>query len=705
MLTSLDKKIKESYRSNENDILNDFILPCLERSILYRRGVGYFTSHSLSLAARGVVNLYKNKGKMRLVASPMLLQEDIDAINNASKLTDDFLLKIANRSFLDLEDFIIKERLNALSWMISSGLLEIKLALPLDHDNKISAGIYHEKVGIFEDINKNTVLFVGSSNETIGGLITNYEFLMIFCSWKGDESRIKSQVEYFDNLWNANIKNLKIINFTEATAEILKPYRLNRIIPENALIYSHDKTKNIITKKFELREYQRTALTKWQDNGFKGILSMCTGSGKTKTALYMLSKFIEKSNLKSRLVTVIVCPFINLINQWEKDMIETFGMNPIKCMSGVNWRKILPNKISEIYSGKSSHLEILVTNDTFAAEDFQKCISSTKYEKFLIVDEAHNIGATETKKCLNESFKYRMALSATPKRHFDEEGTSFLLEYFGGIVFEFSLKDAIFKEKCLSRYRYYPVLVNLTDDEIDRYKEITKKISRIIQSKNTKQVDQQRHLKMLLMQRSKIISDASNKIQTLESLLKSNNVGDIKKAIFFCGDSNLQIEDTNVRYIDALYEVLTKKCNLRIKKFTYEENPIEREEILRQINSEEIDGCLAIRCLDEGIDLPSISKGFIISSTSNPKQFIQRRGRLLRKAKGKEFAEIWDFIVIPPNLSETETGDDQSFNKERQLFLKELARVIDFCETADNQITAMSSLESLRKKYNKIGVY
>ena len=266
-------------------------------------------------------------------------------------------------------------------------------------------------------------------------------------------------------------------------------------------------------------------------------------------------------------------------------------------------------------------------------------------------------------------------------------------------------KQAIFKEKCLSRYRYYPILVSLTDDEIDRYKEITKKISRIIQSKRIKQDDQKGHLKTLLMQRSKIISDASNKIQALESLLKSNKVGDIKKAIFFCGDSNLKIEDTNVRYIDALYEVLTRKCNLKIRKFTYEENPIEREDILRQINSEEIDGCLAIRCLDEGIDLPSISKGFIISSTSNPKQFIQRRGRLLRKAKGKEFAEIWDFIVIPPNLSETETENDQSFNKERRLFLKELERVIDFCETADNQVAAMISLGPLRKKYNKIGVY
>lgn len=703
MLTALDKKIKESYRSNEDDILNDFILPCLERTTLYRRGVGYFTSHSLSLAARGIASLYKNKGKMRLVASPMLLQEDIDAINNATEITEDFLQKIASRSFLDLEDFIMKERLNALSWMISSGLLEIKLALPLDDNNKIAAGIYHEKVGVFEDIDKNTVLFVGSANETVGGLVTNYEFLMAFCSWKGDESRIKFQVEYFDNLWNANVKNLKIINFTEATAEILKPYRLNRIISESELIPTS--AKNITSKKFELRKYQRTALEKWKDNGFKGILSMCTGSGKTKTALYMLSKFIEKSNAKSRLVTIIVCPFINLINQWEKDMIETFGMNPIKCMSGVNWRKILANKISEIYSGNSSHLEILVTNDTFASDDFQKYINSTKYEKFLIVDEAHNIGAAGTKKHLNESFKYRMALSATPKRHFDEEGTSFLLDYFGGIVFEFSLEDAIFNEKCLSRYRYYPVLVSLTDDEIDRYKEITKKISRIIQSKNAKQVEQQRHLKMLLMQRSKIISDASNKICALENLLKSNNVGDVKKTIFFCGDSTLQIEDSNVRYIDALYEVLTKKCNLKIRKFTYEENPMEREEILRQINSEEIDGCLAIRCLDEGIDLPSISKGFIISSTSNPKQFIQRRGRLLRKAEGKEFAEIWDFIVAPPNLSDTEAGDDQSFNKERQLFLKELDRVIDFCKTADNQVTAMVSLESLRKKYNKIGVY
>ena len=641
---------------------------------------------------------------MRLVVSPHLQPDDVVALQAANENPADAVRAIAAKSLADIEDALIKDRLNALAWLAAAGLLEIKLALRLDQKGDYSRGIFHEKAGVFTDAVGNHVTFSGSSNETAGGLVENFESIKAFCSWKDTEGRVQEEIDNFEALWNNSTPGLRVMDFSRAGKDLLERYRDPERPPPG---FPKHRAEQPVPQSdfrpptgFDLRPYQADAIRAWSKNGGRGIFAMATGSGKTLTALTLASKVAEKNR---SLVLIIVCPYINLCRQWIREM-AAFGLNPVAAFEGRDkWQTLLEEGYQRVSVGLSPIHAVVTTNSTFMSESFQARLqprsASGAFHHLLIADEVHNLGASGIKAVLPDGIAMRLGLSATPERHHDPVGTQTVVNYFGGVVYEYTLDQAIADGR-LCPYRYYPVVVELTEPEAEEYAEISAKLAKIMPGADKNEEIEQGAMR-LLIKRARLLGGAANKMPALDDLIATLPERP-HKAIFYCGDGRTtdSITDDEVRQIQAVARLLGEKHGLRVRNFTYRETSEEREEILRDLTSGFLDGVVAIRCLDEGIDLPDLRMGFLLASSTNPRQFIQRRGRLLRNSAGKSRAIIYDFIVSPPNYDGIH--DDEAFNMERRFFQRELTRIVEFCRMAENGPEAMASLHHLRLQYNLI---
>ena len=696
-----DIDLKLSYRTGENDLINEFLTPCLRESVLYRRAAGYFTSMGLALAARGVADLASRGGRMQLVVSPHLEANDVAALQKAINQPKEVLTSLVAKSLTDIKNELERDRLNALAWLAASGLLEIRIAIRVNSENQISRGLYHEKVGIFTDDTDNAVAFSGSSNETAGGLLENFESIEVFCSWKGESNRIESKARDFNALWNNTTPGLCVLKFSDEACVLLERFRDPANPPQGIDISRIKETRKhsgfSSPSWLTLHDYQEEAIQKWAAKGGKGILAMATGSGKTLTALSLACRVAKKN---PPLIIVIVCPFINLCNQWIKEIAD-FNLKTVPCYEGRNrWEVLLNETYQSISAGLDSAIAIVTTTRTFQSTAFQASLRSrvSTQHHLLIADEVHNLGAAKIQKYLPEEIQLRVGLSATPERHMDPLGTQALFDYFGDVIFEYPIERAI-AENRLCRYFYHPHIVSLTEDESVEYQEITEKLSRLFAHDDDSEIGQV--VMSLLIRRSRLLAGAENKINVLDQVLRDLPEKP-SKALFYCGDGRTtdQIAREEIRQIEAVSRLLGESHGLRVRNFTYREKTDDREAILRDLGRGFLDGVVAIRCLDEGIDLPDLRMGFLLASSTNPRQFVQRRGRLLRNAPGKDFAIIHDFIIEPPDFGGSMSDD--AFNLERKLFKRELSRILEFCNTAVNGQAALNSLKSLRLKYNSI---
>jgi DNA phosphorothioation system restriction enzyme len=637
---------------------------------------------------------------MQLVVSPHLEPDDVNALQSALDHPDEALCSIVSRSLGAIEEGLVRDRLNTLAWLAAAGLLEIKLALRLNSGGDLTRGIFHEKTGLFTDATGNHVAFAGSANETAGGLLENFESIKVFCSWKDSEGRIQEEIDNFQALWDDTTPGLRVIDFSKIGRELLERYR-DPSRPPLGLSLSIVQDPTTIEFKpplgLELRPYQVEAIRAWSKAGGKGIFAMATGAGKTLTSLMLASKVAEKNH---PLVVIIVCPFINLCRQWIRE-IATFGVLAVPCFEGrERWQDELEEGYQRLSVSLSQVHIMVVTNATFTSDAFQNRIRprvvSGGVHHLLIADEVHNLGAEQGKQALLDGITMRLGLSATPERHYDPVGTKAVLDYFGGIVSEYPLSQAIADGR-LCPYRYYPIPVELTDSEADAYEEITLKLARMLHGRDDEEMQQ--GVMRLLIKRARLLGAANNKITALDHVLAALPEPP-RQALFYCGDGRTTdaITDDEVRQILAVSRLLGEKHGLRVRNFTFREKTQDREEILRDLTSGFLDGVVAIRCLDEGIDLPDLRMGFLLASSTNPRQFVQRRGRLLRNAQGKNRAIIYDFIVSPPDLGGR--LDDEGFNMERRFFQRELGRIVEFCRMAQNGPEALNSLRDLRLKYN-----
>ena len=454
-------------------------------------------------------------------------------------------------------------------------------------------------------------------------------------------------------------------------------------LKESSKSYKYTTETPAFPEDLHLRNYQHQAVANWLENKGRGTLKMATGSGKTIIALAITVELYQQIGLQ---VLLIVCPYRHLVTQWSREC-KKFNLKPIIAMTRVdNWQGELSNQLYNSSVNPQSFLTIITTNSTLITEGFQSQLKYFPTKTLIVGDEAHNLGSSRIEFSLPRNIGLRLALSATPERQYDELGTEALLNYFGSIIQpEFTLADAI-KQGALVRYLYYPVFVELTASEADNYAKLTKRIGWSLNENPSFQDNDT--LTSLLTRRSRLIATAANKLTCLKELMTSRL--NTTHTLFYCGDGTLE-DDT--RQIDAVTHLLGKELGYRINTYTTDTSLAERERLRRQFESGELQGLVAIRCLDEGIDIPAIKTAVILASSSNPRQFIQRRGRILRPHPGKQQAVLFDTIVVTPNL------DRQTWEVERNLLRKELERFLTFAELADNAQAATQQLLSLHDKY------
>ena len=390
-----DINIKRAYDSDEDDLISGFYMPVLSKAVKYYRRSGFFSSSSLAVSARGIGELIRKDGEMKLICNVHLSKEDRDALKEANENPTKFLEK-SNilDDFRNIEDEIERDHVEALGWMLAKGFLEIKIAFP---QNNI--GIYHPKVGVFMDGEGDYISFSGSENESFTGMIYNVEEFKTFKSWeKSDEELALLDLRKFENEWIGNTKKTVVVDLPKAIKDEIIKY----VPHEKADLALLNKDYGNIYKQFKkhlpARDYQSKAVRNWFNNECKGILNMATGSGKTITALNCYDALKEKLD---NFLTVVACPQQHLVLQWKENFEEFFDNKLLVTVNDSQWEKKLKFLIGDVLLGTADFPIVLTTHVTFSSERFKKAMCKWKdLNVLIIVDEVHGIGSTKQKGAL-----------------------------------------------------------------------------------------------------------------------------------------------------------------------------------------------------------------------------------------------------------------------------------------------------------------
>lgn len=674
-------KLKKIYDTSTDNFVEDFFSPILSVAKYYDRGVGFFSSGWLKMNSGGMKSFAENGGHAKWVTSPILSKLDWDTMCLGTEARqNELLFTLLSSSVTNLQESLERDVLSALAWLIADNVIEFKLAVPR---NQLT-GEFHDKFGIFTDGYGNQISFSGSYNDSIQGLL-NYESITTFNSW--DESSadiVDLEQRRFNRLWNNQDPNVRVFDLPDAIKQDIvrlrtlpRTYDISKTnMKEMELVFSTSQPH--IPETIKIRDYQNEAVQAWFDNGNKGFFEMATGTGKTITSLIAAVRVFQK---EKRLFLIVTCPYKHLVDQWCREL-ENFGFRPVKAYeSFTSWSDILANKRLAYNNSDSSNVCVVTTNTTFMTDRFASQIAEINGPAMIISDEAHHFGTGKSIIYLPEHINNRLALSATPNRWFDDIGTSALHSFFGDTVFSFPLQRAI-EEGFLAPYYYYPIPVELTEAEMEDYSALTNKIVPLLIKKTRSQTDEDRLLNFLL-KRSEILKNAEGKIEKLNEIIPS--LGYLHHALFYC----------SYKQRELILKTLGLKHKFKVHEFTYRENSYLRKDILDQFNRGFIQGIVAIKCLDEGVDVPSSQTAFFLANSSNPREFVQRRGRVLRKAEGKTNAQLYDFLTIPPYSELTE-----ELSLSRSILKKELARFEEFAKSSINFHSAYDVIWDIAKKFN-----
>lgn len=679
-----DLDVKHSYKHVRGDNpISDFLIPALGCSVLYQRAAGYFNSSVLSQLAPGIVELIKNGGKVQLLTSHEFSTRDLSALNEMEsdpakwrELIDDF------QAGYDLISEIEKHNVRAMLWMLENGHLEIKVVVPRRRLAGISGGdiaMYHPKFGILSDADGRKIAFAGSLNETVNGWFFNIENMNVFTD--RDEAQgqyLSDYVEEFDQYWSGDAgEKWAVLSLPEAVAR--------RIIEANGTEVPGPETGRPpnspgATTNRRPRAYQEEAMSQWLGSGRVGLLRMATGTGKTFTAKKCIQKCREDS---ASLLTVLIAPYQHIADQWAGELDEYL---PLDLSNTPNWRKVLQGLVAEVILGRQTHVTLVVVKNTASSKDFGEMVDklAPNFEHFLLVaDEVHWMGAKAYQSGLSVMADWRLGLSATPVRYFDEEGSDFLEEYFKSetrdqaTVFDFPLSKALkyideeTGRPILAPYTYSPKFVELTKEEQEDYASYTKVIAMYSNKQLTE--DESRQLNNARNQRSMVLKKAANKIPALGELVAELGLSAFDFSLIYCSEST-QMQEAGKVLTDAGldYQKITSAESAKATRSRGGKS--EREEIIDSFARGRVQALLSIDCLDEGVDIPAARAGFILASSGNPKEFIQRRGRLMRQHPGKEKADIYDFVAVPYE------GLDRD-----EIFRNEVSRIQEFAIDALNR--------------------
>lgn len=696
-MSFLDIGLKQSYETLNENPVEDFYIPVLEEAVSYDRIAGFFSSTSLALAARGVAGLIRNGGHMRLIASPKLSESDLEAIRFSSSNPQAYLEEMMLENVVEIGGTLRDDHVRALGWMLANGMLEIRIAYVVNDSEEDTGALFHQKVGILQDANGNSISFSGSINETASGWLKNAEEFKVYCEWKdGQQGYYLSDKRKFEEFWNNLRPYVKVFEPSEAfKARIMKlgeEFKADKLALES---YLSAQKREEARQAISLFPYQFEAVNSWEKHGRRLLFEMATGTGKTRTAIACVN--IAKAD-SDKFVCITAVPEITLARQWlaeYKNLGVTFDDVVIADSSSGGktfWAPEIRRSVSRIDVGMSKNLLVLVTHASACSNAFIELFENLPAEFIIcfVGDEVHGMGAPKQKRALLERYNLRIGLSATPTRWFDDYGTAVLADYFGNDSFVFGIRDAqmtinpLTGHPFLTPYHYQIEYVCLDDNEMEQYCELSAKISKLAFVENDDEA--QERLEQLLMRRADIAKNAAAKLPAFDALIKG--IGYVDKTLVFVSPQQInevcQILSSNRVCAHPFTE---KQGTRKSKQFG---GLSEREYLLREFKAGCYQALVAISCLDEGIDIPIAERAILLSSSTNPREYIQRIGRVIRYHESKDAATIIDYVV-EPDWSRLDSPEMIEF--ERRAFEKELRRVREMAENAQNGIDVLLSVD------------
>jgi superfamily II DNA or RNA helicase len=627
------------YRSDSTDTVKDFYLPCLERSSLYRRAVGYFTSRGLAVAAQGVAALLNADGRMRLVASPKLEADDLEAIRKGYVAREDAVTRALIASIENVSDEIIRDRLSVLAWLVAEGRLEVRIAVPLDGSGAVKSGIYHEKLGLFSDDGGDVVAFTGSPNETAGGLLDNFEAIDVFCSWDDPQGRVPRKIDNFERLWANRTRGLSVLDFPAAARARLLEYHSHQKAPPPP---SHEAVNRW--------RHQDEAISKFLERE-RGVLEMATGTGKTRTALRICEMLVNRGDVDTIIVSA---DGVDLLEQWHAQLL---ALAPAFSSRFVVFRHYAEHHQRERFVLNPRRAVLLVSRSALAPA-MRALTSRSGARTLLIHDEVHRLGSPGSRASLaglSDSVRFRLGLSATPEREYDADGTQFIQEHIGPVIFSFGLADAI-RRRILSPFNYYPLEYVPDDNDRKRLQDVYRR------AEARERVGDPMAQEEIWIELAKVYKTSLAKLPVFSVFLEEH-AKVLERSIIFVetreyGDEVLRIVH---RYRHDFHTYYTGEESGTLARFA----------------TGEIECLLTCHRLSEGIDIRSIRSVILFSSARSPLETIQRMGRCLRidPDQPAKRANVVDFIRQSVTPDEAEDQETENTDQSRRRWLEELSRL------------------------------
>ena len=660
-MTFKEFAIEKSYiNRGSNNFLDSLLKPALREAVYYRRSVGFFSSSVFSLLLNSLPSFIRNNGKIHLIVSPELSNDDIKAI----QLGYEKKAYLLNRRFL--EDFDAEIRLfddvglDTLAELVARGILDVKVA-----SVKNDFGIYHDKLGILTDRVGNNVVFYGSPNSSANAYLNNYEKIRVVRDWiQGEGEAVRDEISEFDSMWENRNPYLEVFDFMESVKECI-------------LVVKEERSRGKKVKDpIELYDYQKDAIQAWVDKGFRGFYVMATGTGKTWTAIYSAKRLLEEH----KCLVVIAAPYKHLVRQWAEDVNKLFPDAETVLISSENpqWYTISKRLVLSQQYHPEKQIILITTIKSFYSAKFEKVINLSDEEKLLIVDEAHRF--TQRPENLRRAYSYMLGLSATPINGKQNESGIALLDFFGGLAYNLPIEEAL-ERNFLVHYNYFPVYVTATSAEEENFNAISSNMAGCF--RDGVLIDRERFVKYVRA-RLRIMGMAEEKLARIKTFV--DQIKEKDHFVVYCGDGRLFDEqDEEIRHIQFVQNQMDD-MGIRTSQFTANENMDRRMELVDMFNKQEIDALVAIRCLDEGINIPSIKSALILSSNDDYREFVQRRGRILRKYKGKKSADIYDVVVLPSAMCP-------------KMAIIELRRYYEYAKLALNKEERLAELQTLLSQY------
>jgi superfamily II DNA or RNA helicase len=669
-----------AYDKTVDDIAADFYVPCLARAIGYDRLSGYFSSSVYILAWEALKEFIRHEGRIRVICSPYMTAKDIEGVELGYAARSES--ELAHRLKAEFDWLCSQPLLQApaqvLAWLIAHERMDIRIATVKVTAPASDKRLFHDKVGVFRGADGDAVGFRGSMNETFLGLSSdgNLESVDVFPNWVGgrDEQRVLTAMARFELLWGGAVDGVEITHLPnetrkgliEASPSTAPDLLIDEIVaasarPRQPLHASQGQVEEK-QQSLVLRSYQLAVLESWRRAGYRGIIEHATGSGKTLTALVGMREWLREAR-----PALLLVPTTLLLDQWKTELIDFWGNSVKLLMAGGGHRHwATPGVLRRWLQPRASEIRVVLsTYQTAATDEFTRLLGEPE-GLLLVADEVHRMGSAQTRRLFDIAARGRLGLSATPQRYGDAAGTNAILTYFGQILTpRYQLPDAI-RDGVLTPYDYEPQVVKLTPAEATEWRTYTKEIRRRYAQLHGSHQDpyQDDRIRHLLMRRASLVKGADNKTELAVNIVREN-LARGSKWLVYCDNR------------DQLARVRTALARNGISSLAYHSAmDADRDATLHEFD---LNGGLlvAIRCLDEGVNIPSVSHAVILASSRNPREFIQRRGRVLRRFPEKWLSHIYDALVIAdPEEGIADAGE--------RLLWAEMARAIEFGTWANN---------------------